>query len=181
MSFSGYVINGLRFHTKEAEKSRQDSGVSLEANTICRASARDPTQVVGKVTYYGVLRDILVLDYNTFQVPIFKCDWANIVNGVKVDEGFTLVNLHEGQSQFGNDPFILASQAKQVFYSEDIEKSNWYVVLKAPQRGFQDLLLASESNYNICLPIDISGHETENDNEDEPLRREGVEDIVCDD
>lgn len=40
MSFSGYVINGLRFHTKEAEKSRQDSGVSLEANTICRASAR---------------------------------------------------------------------------------------------------------------------------------------------
>ncbi|KAH9803018.1 hypothetical protein KPL71_001620 [Citrus sinensis] len=127
MSFSGYVINGFRFHTKEAEKSRQDSGVSLEANTICRASARDPTQVVGKVTYYGVLRDILVLDYNTFQVPIFKCDWANIVNGVKVDEGFTLVNLHEGQSQFGNDPFILASQAKQVFYSEDIEKSNWGV------------------------------------------------------
>ncbi|KAH9680378.1 hypothetical protein KPL71_026529 [Citrus sinensis] len=127
MSFSGYVINGLRFHTKEAEKSRQDSGVSLEANTICRASARDPTQVVGKVPYYGVLRDILVLDYNTFQVPIFKCDWANIVNGVKVEEGFTLVNLHEGQSQFGNDPFILASQAKQVFYSEDIEKSNWGV------------------------------------------------------
>ena len=94
------------------------------------------TQVVGKVTYYGVLRDILVLDYNTFQVPIFKCDWANIVNGVKVDEGFTLVNLHEAQSQFGNNPFILASQAKQLFYSEDIEKSNWYVVLKAPQRGF---------------------------------------------
>jgi len=53
--------------------------------------------------------------------------------------------------------------------------------LKAPQRGFQDLLLASESNYSICLQIDISGHETENDNEDEPLKREGVEDIVCDD
>jgi len=32
-SYSGFVINGLRFHTKEVEKSRQDSGVSLESTT----------------------------------------------------------------------------------------------------------------------------------------------------
>ncbi|KAL5776265.1 hypothetical protein ACOSP7_009191 [Xanthoceras sorbifolium] len=55
-----------------------------------------------------------------------KCDWANIVNGLKVDDGFVLVNLHEGQSQFEKDPFILASQAKQVFYCRENETSNWY-------------------------------------------------------
>ncbi|KAH9681147.1 hypothetical protein KPL71_026853 [Citrus sinensis] len=44
MSYSGFVINGLRFHTKDAEKSRQNNGVSLEATTICRASAKDNAQ-----------------------------------------------------------------------------------------------------------------------------------------
>ena len=146
MSYSGFVINGLRFHTKDAEKSRQNSGVSLEATTICRASAKDNTQVIGQVTYYGVLREIIVLDYHTFQLPIFRCDWANIVNGVRDDDGFILVNLHEGQSQFEKDPFILASQANQVFYSRETNSSNWYVVLKAPSRGFQDLQLYDESD-----------------------------------
>ena len=96
MSYSRFVINGLRFHTKDAEKSRQNSGVSLEAITICRASARDNTKVIGKVTYYGVLREIIVLDYHNFQLPIFRCDSENIVNSVRDDNGFTLVNLHGG-------------------------------------------------------------------------------------
>ncbi|KAL5857099.1 hypothetical protein ACOSQ3_004557 [Xanthoceras sorbifolium] len=53
MSFNGYIINGLRFHTKEAEKSRQNSGVLVEATTFCRSSARDNTQILGQVAYYG--------------------------------------------------------------------------------------------------------------------------------
>ncbi|KAL5834196.1 hypothetical protein ACOSQ4_013693 [Xanthoceras sorbifolium] len=55
MSFNGYIINGLRFHTKEAEKSRQNSGVLVEATTLCRSSARDNTQILGQVAYYGRL------------------------------------------------------------------------------------------------------------------------------
>ncbi|KAL5763733.1 hypothetical protein ACOSQ2_016327 [Xanthoceras sorbifolium] len=53
MSFTGYIINGLRFHTKEAKKSRQNSGVLVEAITLCRSSARDNTQILGQVAYYG--------------------------------------------------------------------------------------------------------------------------------
>ena len=93
-SFSGYIINNIRFNTKDCENSRQNSGVLIEAKTICRSSASDMRQVIGKMFYYGVIRDIILLDYHTFRVPIFKCDWANIVNGLKVDDhGFTLVNL----------------------------------------------------------------------------------------
>jgi hypothetical protein len=139
-SFSGYIINNIRFNTKDCENSRQNSGVLIEAKTICRSSASDMRQVIGKMFYYGVIRDIILLDYHTFRVPIFKCDWANIVNGLKVDDhGFTLVNLHQGQNQFTNDPFILASQAKQVFYSRESDTSNWYVVLKTPPRSFDEL------------------------------------------
>ncbi|KAK9183250.1 hypothetical protein WN944_026400 [Citrus x changshan-huyou] len=180
MSYSGFVINGLRFHTKDAEKSRQNNGVSLEATTICRASAKDNAQVIGKVTYYGVLREIIVLDYHTFQLPIFRYDWANIVNCVRDDDGFTLVNLHEGQSQFEKDPFILASQASQVFYSRETNSSNWYVVLKAPSRGFQDLQLYDESDNEPPMSIEVGGLEIQDDNEDAPNKRTDVDDIICD-
>ncbi|KAL5732383.1 hypothetical protein ACOSQ2_032075 [Xanthoceras sorbifolium] len=171
MSFNGYIINGLRFHTKETEKSRQNSGVLVEATTLCRSSARDNTQILGQVAYYGVLKDILLLNYHIFQVPLFKCDWANIVNGVKVDDGFVLVNLHEGQSQFEKDPFILASQAKQVFYCRENETSNWYVVGKAPPRGYHELQTYDE-NYMPSIPRNLGGLETiiDNGNEDLNLR-----------
>ena len=34
--------------------------------------------------------------------------------------------------------YILASQAKQVFYVRENDTSNWYVLLKGPHRGFHD-------------------------------------------
>ncbi|KAK9270549.1 hypothetical protein L1049_026130 [Liquidambar formosana] len=132
MSYLGYIINGHRFHTSDVEKSTQNSGVSLEVETICRSSARDTAQVVEKICYYGIIRDIILLDYYKFRVPIFKCDWTNIGNGVKFEDGLLMVKILKRQYQFERDPFILASQAKQVFYSMDNDSSNWYVVLKAP-------------------------------------------------
>ena len=76
-----------------------------------------------------VLKAIILVVYYTFQVPLFKCDWASVSNGVKIEDGFTLVNLHQGLSHHSQNPFILASQAKQVFYTRDDDCSNWYVVL----------------------------------------------------
>lgn len=54
MSYSGYIINGLRFHTKDSEKSTQNNGVSIEAETICRSSVQDTNQIV---------KDILLWNY----------------------------------------------------------------------------------------------------------------------
>ncbi|XP_050937141.1 uncharacterized protein LOC127148161 [Cucumis melo] len=150
MSYTGYIINGKRFHTKSVEKSTQNNGVAVDATTLCRSSAKDKSQVMDVVAYYGVLQEIILLDYYVYQLPIFKCDWANVRNGVKVEEGFTLVNLHQSQSKFVREPFILASQAKQVFYARENDTSNWYVVLKAPPRGFHDLEMYDE-NYDDTL------------------------------
>ena len=79
-----------------------------------------------------------MLDYYTFQILLFHCDWANINNGVKVEDDFTLVNLHEGISQFEKELYIVASQARQVAYSKVNDDSNWYVILNVPPRGFQE-------------------------------------------
>ncbi|KAJ0113158.1 hypothetical protein Patl1_03573 [Pistacia atlantica] len=121
MSYNGYDINGQRFHTKDVNKSTQNSGVSIEATTICRASAKDTSRVVDVVAYYGVIKEIILLDYYQFQLPIFKCYWENAGHRVKFEDGFTLVNLYQSQNQYVREPFTLESQAKQVFYSREID------------------------------------------------------------
>ncbi|KAA0058324.1 uncharacterized protein E6C27_scaffold409G00010 [Cucumis melo var. makuwa] len=141
VSYTGFVVNG---HVKSIEKSTQNNGISLQAKTLCRSSCRDEAEVVDMVSYYGVLTQIILLDYYVHQIPLFRCDWVNVSNGVRVEDGFTPVNLHQSQHQFSKESFILASQAKQVFYSRENETSNWYVVLKAPPRRFHDLEIYDE-------------------------------------
>ncbi|XP_075514168.1 uncharacterized protein LOC142549218 isoform X2 [Primulina tabacum] len=58
-SYTGYIINGHRFHTIDVGRSTQDSGVSVEADTICQSNANDYSHIVGRVSYYGVIRDIV--------------------------------------------------------------------------------------------------------------------------
>ncbi|CAA7017614.1 unnamed protein product [Microthlaspi erraticum] len=137
-SYTGYIVNGLRFQTDSVCRQSQNSGVFYEAASMCRSSARDNSQVVDMVSYYGRLVDIILLDYNVFYVALFKCQWAVRNNGVKIEDGFTLVNLHQNQASFSRDPYILASQAKQVFYSRENDSSNWYVVMRGPLRRYND-------------------------------------------
>lgn len=84
--FTGYAINGFRFHTKERERylKTQNSGVVVKTKT-----SKD------EVNYYGAITDIFQLDYsNNYKVVLFKCDWVDIKKGVKKDKfGTTLVNF----------------------------------------------------------------------------------------
>lgn len=61
-----------------------------------------------------------------------------------------------------------------MFYSRDSEKSNWYVVLKAPPRGFYELESYEEAAYvpSITLNafrVDLSGSD-DDDNDHYYLR-----------
>ncbi|KAG6506384.1 hypothetical protein ZIOFF_031707 [Zingiber officinale] len=40
-SYTGYIVNGYRFHTIDVGRSTQDSGVSIEADTIYQSNAND--------------------------------------------------------------------------------------------------------------------------------------------
>ncbi|XP_048596310.1 uncharacterized protein LOC125578066 [Brassica napus] len=101
-----------------------------------RSSAKDTSQVVDLVSYYGRVTYFILVDYNIFYVPLFRCQWAVKGNGVKMEDGFTLVNMNHNQASFASGPYILASQAKQVFYSREDESSNWYIVMKVPSRRY---------------------------------------------
>ena len=97
--FKGLIVNGFKFHTKDHERNRrgQNSGVVITTETSSFASAKDINPITGNVVYYGVLKDIIELNYyDKFKVVLFKCDWVDVYQGrgIKYDEyGFTLVNL----------------------------------------------------------------------------------------
>ena len=102
--FKRYVINGLKFHTKDSEASRktQNSGVCVV--------------IEGGATYYGVLIDIIELNYfDKYRYVLFKFHWVDVISGrgCKKDEfGFPLVNfsrlIHTG-NRLIDEPYVLAS------------------------------------------------------------------------
>nr|CAD1844059.1 unnamed protein product [Ananas comosus var. bracteatus] len=153
--YSGFVINGFRFHTKNHEKLRktQNSGVMVEAE------GQDS---------YGKLTDIFELDYyGSFKVVFFRCEWVDIRSprGMKKDtNGFVLVNfsklMHTGQL-LKDDPFIFSSQAKQVFYIQDVKNEEWSYVLITKPRDLYDMgtTLQGEDDddqtYTQCMPFNV--------------------------
>ncbi|XP_073279526.1 uncharacterized protein [Primulina huaijiensis] len=135
LKYSSYLIDGVTYATKERDDIRvtKKSGVSLVAKIMQVASEKDKNPIVSDMVFYGVIEEIWELDYHNFQIPMFKCNWVENNNDIKVDDlCFTLVNLR--RIGFKSESFILGSQAKQVFYIEDPEDPEWSIVLATPTR-----------------------------------------------
>lgn len=126
--FSGYVINGYRFHTRkrEARLKTQNSGVTLEAMT---------QNLEKSVTYYGAIKDIIELDYyGHFKYVLFRCDWF-----VTEKDKYGLTCVYSNKKCEKNDPFVLASQVQQCFFIKDPLKKNRHYVWKALPRDSFDM------------------------------------------
>ncbi|XP_071740608.1 uncharacterized protein [Rutidosis leptorrhynchoides] len=113
-TYKGFIVNGYRFHIKDVERKRktQNSGVILEAMTKSFSSTRVNNPVTGDVTYYGVIKEIIELQYSVEnKIVLFRCDWISNGSRKKVDEnGFTLLNFVGVKPD--KEPYILASQAQ---------------------------------------------------------------------
>ncbi|KAK7308273.1 hypothetical protein VNO77_41875 [Canavalia gladiata] len=130
ISYSGYLINGYTFYTKEqdSQSTMQNSGVTLVAQSLHVSSSKDQNPIYANMSYFGVIQQIWELDYTKFRVPMFGCKWVDNNNGVRIDEsGFLQVDFNK--EGYKNDPFILTSQAQQVFYVTDPIDKKWSIVL----------------------------------------------------
>ncbi|KAG6519541.1 hypothetical protein ZIOFF_023035 [Zingiber officinale] len=135
--YEKFISNGFRFHTKEVERKRktQNCGVIVRATTSSYSSIRDQNPISSELDYYGILQNVIELDYEGGRkVILFECDWVSKGKRLKLDEdGFMLANFTNVKRH--NEPYILASQAMQVFYVEDPVDCNWHVIITTDARG----------------------------------------------
>lgn len=104
--------------------------------------------------YYGLLDEILEIDYygiGRSTVVLFKCTWFDNIRGVVVNKN-KLVDVKPTSRIQTNDPFCLASQAEQVFYTPypavtDELKDLWAVVKTKP-RGVYEV---TEAEMEVAL------------------------------
>ena len=134
MTYPSYIINECRYHIKDHDDTctNQNSGINIVTLTMQIASAKDKNHVLSDMCFYRVVTNIWDFDYNMFNICVFKCDWVDSKNGVKVDElGFTLVYLRKIGHK--SNPFILKTQAQKVFYVKDQVDLRWSIVLSRPK------------------------------------------------
>ena len=108
--------------------------MSLDANFdhFCSASGNNPIRA--SMAYFGMIQEIWEVDYSEFRVPIFKCKWVNGNTNVHQDHlRCTLVDLNK--VAYMDKPFIMAEQARQIFYVQDPRDSRFSVVLQGRPSG----------------------------------------------
>ncbi|CAH1428434.1 unnamed protein product [Lactuca virosa] len=113
------------------------------------ALARKPEQYdeyhngyfVNESDYYGLVDEILEIKYygiGPSTVVLFKCTWFDNNNGVIVNKNKMVDVKYKSRLQT-NDPFCLASQAEQVFYTPypamTRETKDLWAVVKTKPRG----------------------------------------------
>ncbi|RVX00750.1 hypothetical protein CK203_026403 [Vitis vinifera] len=142
------VVNGIRFHTKDRDDrhTTQNSGVLVLGD-----------HYEDMIDFYGVLLNVVVLDYIfNNQVVLFKCEWFDTdPNKKRLQDDGVLRCINVDNKWYEEDPYVLASQAQQIFYVNDPKLgSSWKVVQKVLHRHIFD------------VPEQTTTNDSENDNED---------------
>lgn len=148
LKYNRYSLNGCTFHTTSYSegKSTQCDGVALVARTSSLSNARDNNPSTCDFDYYGRILEIIELNYsNIGHVVLFRCAWADSLQGrgVRKDQfGETQVNfkhLLNSDIDVSVQPFILATQAAQVYYVQDPIEKDWQFVVNSPPRDHFDM------------------------------------------
>ncbi|KAK9922309.1 hypothetical protein M0R45_030779 [Rubus argutus] len=134
LRYKSFVINEKHFRIKEVDicKKNQNSGMFVLAAISSYASCCDRNPRVEDVRFYGVLTNILELNYGgDRRIVVFDGEWVDTSLSIRIDEfGFTSVNF--GKQIATNDTFALALYAAQVYYIQDPIDIDWYVVKSQP-------------------------------------------------
>lgn len=136
-SYTACIINGVRFHTLARDEHR-----NTQNSTIKSAGTHgDDT-----IDFYGTITDIIELSYSKNNkgrrtVILLRCEWYNLEGRtyqMKDDGYFKSIN-NQGR-WYKNDPFIIATDASQVFFLEDTKLGAcWQVVQEFGHRHIFDV------------------------------------------
>lgn len=152
------MVNGYKFHTQSRDYNRksQNSGVVVYSD-----------HATNLIDYYGKLQEVLEVEYlgQNKRVLVFKCDWFKVddQNGIQIDKESGVTSVNVSRKWYKDQPYILASQAKQVFYVPDLKLGvKWNVVEKHVPRSIYDVPVHMEDEVyqeeepNLNLIVDLN-------------------------
>nr|GMC77773.1 transposon protein, putative, CACTA, En/Spm sub-class, expressed [Ipomoea batatas] len=130
-------------HVKDMNLSvEQWEPIRHDDETDCQILEQVIVMDLGKFTRSFSVRVTVQLNYQgRNNVILFKVDWWDVYHkiGFKVDKfRFPMVNITRKLRT--DEPYVLGSQAEQVYYLSDIKERNWQVVVKTKPCDFYDLL-----------------------------------------
>ena len=193
-SFKSYDVNGYRFQTHEYTTSRPNAK-TINSGLVCQGD--------DGLHYYGRVEGIYELNYGFdkgLNPVVFKCHWFD-PRRVRRDPEIGLVEVERSSVYKGEDVYILATQAFQVFYLPYPCKNpakrlqGWDVVMTVPSRirpplpNKDDYRRVDPSTQNVEFYQEegLPGHFTIDlpafDDmvvDDEQEEDEGIEEDVCD-
>jgi hypothetical protein len=130
-AFDAYDVNGYRFHTHEYTE-RRANRKTTNSGVLCEGS--------DGLHYYGRVEGIYELNYGFgkgLNPVVFKCQWLD-PRRVKRKPEIGLVEVERSSVYEGDDVYILATQAFQVFYlpypckNPKKRLQGWDVVITVP-------------------------------------------------
>ena len=144
-TYSGYYVNGYKFYTIKYgdNKSTMNSGVCIKGSN----------NNVDELDYYGQLNEIIQLEYPALPIKrtvLFKCRWFDPTPtlGMRVHKQYNLVDVHRERSYNRYEPFVLAAQSTQVYYTKypSLKKNahEWWAVCKIKARSIVEVPESSE-------------------------------------
>jgi hypothetical protein len=152
-SHNGYFVNGYKFHTQKYGKGLVTSN--------CGVCVRGETYNSEESDYYGLVDEVLELQYDCNEhqtVVLFKCTWFDNKDGVVVHKN-KLVDVKPTSRLQSDDPFILASQAEQVFYTPypamTSDTKNVWAVVKTKARHIYEV---SATEAEVSNDVNTEAH-----------------------
>ena len=147
--YSGCISNGVRFHIKDRDNRRrtQNSGLVVEGEYNGES-----------LEFYGSLGRVWVLYYMMgYKVVLFHCEWYDSGHSRTCVTDAHVTSIDIRSRWYKNDPFVLPSQVRQVFYINDTKLNRggdyWKVVERLQHRGLWDISEVDHS-LNTDEPLD---------------------------
>ncbi|XP_075521643.1 uncharacterized protein LOC142554928 [Primulina tabacum] len=135
-SYSGYFVNGFRFHIVRhcATRSTSNSGVTVKGSGNTN----------NEINYYGNIEEIIEVEYPGLpikRIVLFKCAWFDPTpkTGTRCHPKYQLFDVNKNKRLHIYEPFIFAVQAAQVVYVTypNVKRSTdeWLAVCKMQPRS----------------------------------------------
>ena len=187
--------NGHHFRIKRVDDKRKtyDCGISASFEVECRSHANDRQPITSTLRYYGVLEDIIELDFISFKKVLFCVQWYKLI---KVGEektillhnnGFNMINTSRFEAT--SEPYVFPNQCDQIFLIPNLEQHDWSFVIDYDPRGRRVTFNEDVEDHDLLEDAEVPLEDIDDQDEDfENLivddaydQDENVENLIVDD